>query len=403
VQEARLVNSLRPRLHDYELLLQLGHTVDYQTYLVRRGTSPQLLALRQSRKDRDVVDTRPLESVLEVLRIGTQPNLPRVTDFGVEDDRLFWVSDYVEGDTLDVLDGRTLQVPSDVAVRLCVDVATALQGLGKLGTVGPLLRHDVHVGVDGVARVIPPLTWDNVPRRELQALAATLPTLPPEVVYLCAFLWESVSGLALPACRESEGWPLVSTFGVQLSPELDGLISDVLHGRARFGQLKTFVSVVEQCAQRIASRQAVEDWLLGLIRARLASRTHVLRSRIPTKPSGEIPLVQVPTDLDTARFAASVGQLPVETDPPLPLPTIRTPQPFASGEEPLDGPPSSVRSAADAGASPPRRAREPSSVPPSSVRATLVTPPIPADVTRRAPLESALAEFAERAGVHRKQ
>jgi hypothetical protein len=176
---------------------------------------------------------------------------------------------------------------------------------------------------------------------------------------------------------------------------VDGLLSDVLHGRARFDRLKTFAAVVEQSVHKVASRDDVKHWLLGLIRARLEGRAHVLRSRMPIKPSGEIPLVQVPTDLDTARFAARIADASTDTEQPPPLPTMRTPQPFPGEEEAFGGPPSSIRAAQSLESEPTRR---PSSIPPSSIRSTQVTPPVPADPNRRAPLESALAEFVERGG-----
>jgi hypothetical protein len=379
------VNSPRPHLRAYELLIQLGHTSDYQSYLARHGSSGQLYTLRQSRKEVDGVDTHPLETTLEGLRAEPHSNLPRVVDVGVEDGLLFWVSDYVEGDGLDSLGPRSLQIPTEVAVRLTLDVGAALQRLSELGGAGLVLRSDVHVGVDGRARVIPPMRWDDGLRKDYSRLAQLLPDVVPGVVQLCAFLWESLAGLGLLACHEEVGWPILSSLGAPVPPALDALLSDVIHQRARFEQLSTLATVVEQSVPSVASTEGVRDWLLGLIRARLEGRAHVLRSRYPAKPSGEIPLVRLPAGLDAVRFGVAAGP-GSDTERPMPLPTIPIPQPFPGRGEEEGGPgaPLPAESGAPDGIS---------SVPPSSIRSSSGSP----DVTRRAPLESALAEYAERA------
>lgn len=380
------MNSPRPRLRDYELLIQLGHTSDYQAYLARRFDSGQLHSLWQSRQEVDPVDTAALEVTLRGLSGGVHPNLPCVADFGVEDGHLFWVSDYVEGDLLDTLGRRSSQIPTEIALRLSLDVAAALDRLGQLGGAGPVLRSDVHVGVDGVARLIPPLGWRGARRREQVALGESLREPRPALLYLCAFLWESLAGVGLTACREETGWPPISTLGVQVTPALDALLSDVLHGRARFEQVTTLASVIEQSADGVAARAAVRDWMLGLIKARLEGRAQVLRSRSPAKPSGEIPLVRVPVNLDAVRLEVTALHAGGDTERPAPLPTIPTPQPSASeAEEPI---PPSTEQVSESGVP-----DGISAVPPSSVRSSSGSP----HPARRAPLENALAEYAERA------
>jgi hypothetical protein len=374
------LTSDRPCLRDYELLLQLGHTSDYHAYLARRTGREALYTLRQARKPCELVDTSALETTLRAVRDKPHSNLPQVAEFGIEDGHLFWVSDYVEGETLDALGGRTLQVPTDVAVRLALDVAAALERVSELGGAGPVLRSDVHVGVDGVARVVPPMRWTEGLRREQQVLAESLRNTPAIITHVCAFLWESLAGLALAACREAQGWPAISTLGVSVSPALDALLSDVLHERAHFGRASTLGKVIADSAGGVASRDDVRNWLLGFIRARLEGRSRLLRSPAPIKPSGEIPLVRVPVDLDAVRFGVAAG----DTERPLSMPTIPTPQPLprtsdepgATGRADESGVPNGI-----------------SSAPPSSVRSSANAP----DVTRRAPLESALAEYAERA------
>jgi hypothetical protein len=249
-----------------------------------------------------------------------------------------------------------------------------------------VLRADLHVGVDGVARVIPPMDWTSGLRREQHTLTQSLPGMPPAVLHLCAFLWESLAGLGLAACREGDRWPEISTLGVQVSPELDALLSGILNGRAHFESAATLAAVIERDARSVATREGVRNWLLSLIKTRLVGRANVLRSHIPAQPSGEIPLVQVPTDLDAVRFGVAMRQPSEEEDtvPSMPFETIPTPRPFAhEGEDTLE---TSALSLEEAGV-------KISSVPPSSVRSSSGSP----DVTRRAPLEDALAEYAERA------
>lgn len=410
------------KIQQYALLFQLGHSAEYQAYLAREEKSERLCTLRQLRQDSDLVARGPLEAVLKELCQTRHLGLPRVSDFGIDNGTLYWVCEYVEGDSLDTLERRSRQIPVPIALRLALDLSEALAVLTELGHSGPVLREDVWVSVSGRPILIPPLSWASGPRLETKALVESLTHIKPTVAHVVAFLWDAMCGVTLSSCLEGNDFPLISSFGASTPPELERLLSDVLSGRARFEQLSTFTTVLSN-ASTVATHDEVRSWLLSLIGNRLQGRANVLRSKIPSKPSGEIPLVRFPADLNAVRLATAANEAAVSargagafaegslegdvlfpreaTERPAPLPTLRTPQPFPP-EQDADGPASPVRSSAESGEHSSANAeRELSSIPASSVRDAAGKPPetdstVGQSKPARAPLESALAEYAER-------
>lgn len=395
-----------PKLNNYSLLLQLGHTSDYHVYLSRLDNASALVTVRQARRAHTAAECAPLQRALQSLIRAPNARLPKVTEVGFEDDLLYWVADYVEGDTLDVIrKTATEAVPISIVLRLCCDAAHALTALHHLGHAGAILSEDLLVGADGIARLIPPLTWETAPRRELRSLAESLARTEQGflIVVLIGLLWKAATGVSLASCCEGSSFPLLSSLAPDVSAELDVVLTRNLEDVAdpeSAATLQSFIADVQASGSEIATTELVRQWLLSHIRSRLKTRAHLLQSRQPEKPSAEIPLVEVPTDLVSLRLATEAKAAATTKPPAAAPPSLDQENADSWAPEPAAYPIESERILAqdpDAYVSP---SDAPTSRPLSSVRhsqSEAERPSIdPAAKAGRAPLESALAEYAER-------
>jgi eukaryotic-like serine/threonine-protein kinase len=211
------------------------------------------------------------------------------------------------GTSLALLIGRGDGLPRAVALRVAIDLCTALEALhtAKNERGEPLaLVHrsvsprDVTIGIDGAARITPADVAaaapagepDGAPARGMSGytcpefLRTGVATASSDMYAFGVVVWEMLAGRALVEVLSAGAVEVaVSRAAPRLSTVVAGvpLLLDVVVGKAlapaaidRFASMQALRVALEGAAQgRIASREAVAAYVAGAARAATASAT----------------------------------------------------------------------------------------------------------------------------------
>ncbi|MEI8254520.1 MAG: serine/threonine-protein kinase [Deltaproteobacteria bacterium] len=130
-------------LGKYSLVATLGGSAATQTYLAldpaRGETSPTVFALKQVQREIAARDPRRAASFLEGARLGARmshPNVVRSIDVGEDDGVPFVVTEFLEGQSLDVILRRVAKsghpLPVGVALRIACDALDGAHHIHEL-------------------------------------------------------------------------------------------------------------------------------------------------------------------------------------------------------------------------------------------------------------------------------
>jgi serine/threonine-protein kinase len=276
------------------------------------------------------------------------PNVVATVDVG-EDDALFLVMEYIEGDRLsDVVksaraSGETIPVP--IALRITVDTLTGLHAAHELvdprGDRVEIIHRDVSpqnimVGADGVTRIMDfgvakAATCASITRTG--QVKGKIGYMPPEQllrhevsrsvdVYAAGIvLWEALTGRRLfRGESESETMNLVLRSAVPpLSSDVPGVTAaiDAILSRAisrdprnRFATASDFADAIESAGVEIANHRAVAAYLRRVRGTDLDARRQWIRSLIANPSAG------TDLSLDESTATSTLNQLSaVQTTP----------------------------------------------------------------------------------------
>lgn len=169
--DSRLVDRGAERLGRHEMLMRLGAGGMATVYLARtvaEGGFERLAALKVLHPHL-LGEEEFLAMFLDEARVAARihhPNVVAIQDLGVDEDRMYTVMDYIQGDTLAAAQQAAINlrrgIPMGVVLRVGVDALRGLDAAHNLtDAYGRSLNvvhrdatpHNILMGVDGISRV----------------------------------------------------------------------------------------------------------------------------------------------------------------------------------------------------------------------------------------------------------
>ncbi len=305
----------------YELLHRIASGGMATVYLGRvRGIAgfERLLAIKcchpHLRHDKDFA-----AMFLDEARLAARihhPNVVGTLDVG-EDDSLYLVMEYIEGDRLGelvrVAGESSTKIPVDLALRIMIDALTGLHAAHELvdGAGAPLnlVHRDVSpqnilVGLDGVTRI----TDFGIAKAEQRATVTREGQIKGKVSYMApeqlnggevdrradvftagVVLWETLTGSRLFRTPSDAATmylvlhgdiPRPSEHNAEVTPEIEAVVAKALERSPaqRYASAAAFADALESTGHKIATSRAVAAYIQGLLGPAIAARREAIRT-----------------------------------------------------------------------------------------------------------------------------
>jgi hypothetical protein len=198
------------------------------------------------------------------------PNVARVFDCEVDEDDIFWVTEFSPGASLEeiaqVCRRKGLAMPLGVALGVISDAAFVLDQLRG----GPMPRsvrgQDVIITFQGTTKLACGAlsTGEPVQMRERAGFA-------PEIFALGALLYECLSGERVPRPPSRPEWVPPSRFNISVPPELDEAVKRALYvsGEVPFRTARELGLAIKEAAGEFVWRESQRgDFVSNLFQTR---------------------------------------------------------------------------------------------------------------------------------------
>jgi serine/threonine-protein kinase len=313
------------KIGPYEILLELGRGGMGTVYLARlsgAGGFERLVAIKRAHAaalaQKDVHERFLREARLAA--IVHHANVVGIHQVGEDQDGLYLVSDYVEGEALDRLiegTGTPEPLPMAIALRIALDALAGLSAAHETvdGDGKPLgiLHRDVSienllVGRDGVTRLTdfgiaktshgPGLTDAGTIHGKLMYLSPEYlqgaPSQPRDDTYAMGVtLWIALAGAFPYRARDNAALtrevlsvpiPSLGAVGLSVGPRLDAVLTRALSRdpNQRYQSASALLDALEEVSQRetpAARHREVADFVERVAGARLAQRRAKIQAR----------------------------------------------------------------------------------------------------------------------------